>query len=176
MKNMKINLAKILLLFSVLFSLESYAQESATSSSENILITAELNNLIGEWTGSLTYLDYSSNKPYTMPANLLVKQGKNENQLLLFNVYPDEPKANSNYKMILSKNGRQLNKKDIKSKLSLPEGQIQITIEYTGKDNKKKALIRNIYLLGEKQFVIRKEVQFENKSEWIKRNEFSYKR
>lgn len=175
MKEMNINLIKILIVFTVLLSFEGYAQETTTMSSEKIT-PEDLQILIGEWTGSLTYIDYSSNKPYTMPANLNVKQGKNENQLLLFNIFPNEPQANSKDKIILSKNGMSLNKKDLKSKKRLSDGSIQITTEYMGNDNKKKALIRNIYVLGEKQFVMRKEVQFIKTSEWLKRNEFKYKR
>ena len=175
MKEMKINLTKILILFMVLFSFEGYTQETTVMSSEKIT-PQDLQILIGEWTGSLTYIDYSSNQPYTMPANLNVKQGKNENQLLLFNIYPNEPKANSKDKLILSKDGLALNKKNVRSKERLTNGSLQITTEYMGNDNKKKALIRNIYLLGENQFIMRKEVQFINTSEWLKRNEFNYKR
>ena len=111
-----------------------------------------------------------------MPANLTVKQGRNEYELLLLNIYPNEPKANSSEKIKISEDGKQLNKKLIKSKQRLPKGQIQIITEYKGKDNKKKALIRNIYILAGKQFVIRKEVQFENSDKWIMRNEYYYSR
>ena len=173
---MKNTLNQILTGFTLLLTFISFGQNAMTDLSEKTITTKDLEIIIGEWTGSLTYIDYSSNKPYTMPANLIVKKGKNENQLLLFNIYPNEPKANNTDKIIVSKNGRQLNKKDLSSKQRLLNGQTQIITEYIGKDNKKKASIRNIYILGEKQFIIRKEVQFENTNEWIKRNEFSYKR
>ena len=173
---MKNTLTKILIGFTMLFTFASFGQNAMTEFTEKTITTKDLEIIVGEWTGSLTYIDYSSNKPYTMPANLIVKKGKNENQLLLFNIYPNEPKANGNDKIIISKNGRQLNKKELRSKQRLSNGQIQIITEYVGKDNKKKALIRNVYIFGEKQFIIRKEVQFDNTGEWIKRNEFSYKR
>jgi hypothetical protein len=172
---MKINLTKILIIFTVLFSFKGYGQETIKTSVKKIT-PEDLQILIGEWTGSLTYIDYSSNKPYTMPANLNVKQGKNANQLLLFNIFPNEPKANSKDKIILSKDGMALNKKNVRAKERMSDGTIQITTEFMGNDNKKKALIRNIYILGDNQFVIRKEVKFENTSEWLKRNEFNYKR
>ena len=173
---MKNKLKQILIGFTLLFAFASFGQQSMTDLSEKTISTKDLEIILGEWTGSLTYIDYSSNKPYSMPANLIVKKGKNEYQLLLQNIYPNEPKANSTDKIIVSKNGKQLNKKDLRSKQRLANGQIQIITEYAGKDNKKKALIRNIYILGEKQFVMRKEVQFENSGEWIKRNQFSYNR
>ena len=165
---MKITLTKILIVFTFLFSFESFAQNTVT--------TDDLLTLLGDWTGTLTYIDYSSNKPYTMPANLIVKQGKNENQLILFNIYPKEPKANNKDKIKISKNGKLLNNYAVKSKQRLSNGQIQITTEYSGKDNNKKALIRSLYILGENQFVIRKEVKYENSDQWLKRNEFNYKR
>ncbi|MCB9298420.1 MAG: hypothetical protein H6559_35710 [Lewinellaceae bacterium] len=173
---MKINLSAMVFLLTVLCALESPAQEAITTSPEKSITPEDLKNLIGEWTGTLTYMDYTSNKPYTMPANLMVKQGKNEKQLVLFNTYPNEPKANSKGKITVSRDGKLLNKKELRSKKRLPNGQLQITTEYEGKDNKKKASIRNVYILGERQFVIRKEVRFDHTSEWIKRSEFSYTR
>ena len=165
---MKKTLSIVIIIFALLFSIKNYSQ--------NIVTKDDLQILHGKWTGTLTYIDYSSNKPYTMPANLIVEQGKNENQILLFNNYPNEPKANSKDKIKISKNGELLDNKKVKSKEKLADNQIQIITEYSGKDNKKKALIRNIYIIGEKQFVIRKEVKFNNSEEWIVRNKYSYNR
>ena len=165
---MKKTVSIVIIIFALLFSIKNYSQ--------NIVTKDDLQILHGKWTGTLTYIDYSSNKPYTMPANLIVEQGKNENQILLFNNYPNEPKANSKDKIKISKNGELLDNKRVKSKEKLADNQIQIITEYSGKDNKKKALIRNIYIIGEKQFVIRKEVKFNNSEEWIVRNKYSYNR
>ncbi|RZV57201.1 MAG: hypothetical protein EX254_10430 [Flavobacteriaceae bacterium] len=146
------------------------------SMSDRAITPEDLKTILGDWTGSLTYIDYGSGKPYTMPADLIVEKGKSENQLILSNIYPNEPKANGKSKISISKDGMKLNKKDLKSKQVLPDGQIKIITEYSGKDNRKNALIRNIYILGEKEFIIRKEVQFEDSTEWLKRNEYSYTR
>ncbi len=165
---MKINLTKFFIVFAFLFSFQNYAQNKIT--------TDDLNTLLGEWTGTLTYINYSDNTPFTMPANLTVSQGKNENQLLLMINYPNEPNANSKDKIKISKNGTQLNKTDVKSKEILPNGQVQITTEYIGKDDNKKALIKNVYIIGTNQFIIRKEVKFQNSDEWLMRNEYKYMR
>ncbi|MBT8288394.1 MAG: hypothetical protein KJO00_10260 [Bacteroidia bacterium] len=172
----KITLAQIITVLIFLLSFENYAQNQSIDSSANIVTSEDLEIILGEWTGSLTYIDYGSNKPYTMPANLSVKKGKNKNQLLLYNIYPNEPKANSKDKITLSKKGDRLNNKMIISREKLSNGQVQITTEYFGKDNNKKATIRNIYLLGKNQFIIKKEVRFENSDEWLKRNEYNFKR
>lgn len=172
---MKLHLTKILIVFTILISFENYAQTSSGDASE--MITPEdLKIILGKWTGSLKYVDYRTNKPYTIPSNVDVKQGKNEKQLLLLITYPKEPNANSKEKIKISENGQQLNKKEVSSRQILSNGQIQITTEYLGKDNNKPALIRNIYILGEKQFVIRKEVNFENTNNWMMRNEYSFER
>lgn len=176
MNNMKIYLTKTLIVFAILFSSESYSQKIGLKSSDLKIVPMDLKIILGDWNGTLTYLDYSSGKPYTLPANLTVKQGRNEYELLLLNSYPNEPEANSREKIKISEDGKQLNKKHIKSKQRLPKGQIQIITEYKGKDNKRNALIRNIYILAGKQFLIRKEVQFENSDTWIMRNEYNYLR
>ncbi|MGK0386771.1 MAG: hypothetical protein ACI849_001390 [Patiriisocius sp.] len=105
---MKTFVPKILIVFVLLFSFENYAQ--------NTVKADDLKNLLDEWTGTLTYIDYSSNKPYTMAANLNVKEGRNENQFLLFNSFPNEPKANNKDKLKISKKGTLLNTYAVKSK------------------------------------------------------------
>ena len=151
-----------------MLSLNSYGQERITSE--------DLKVVIGNWEGSITYLDYQTNKPFTMPANLNVTQGKSENILLLNNIYPNEPKANSTDKIKIAKNGMLLNKNPVTSREELENGHIRIQTEHKAKDDKKKALLRYTYTVGNDFFQIRKEVQFDEKGEWIKRSEFNYNR
>ncbi len=80
----------LILLFGFLISANSFAQ--------SIVSAKELNVLTGNWEGTITYLDYQTNKPFTMPANLLVEKGKKDNCLILNNIYPNEPKANNSEK------------------------------------------------------------------------------
>ena len=141
-----------------------------------VLKAKELEPLIGEWTGSLTYINYGSGEPYTMPAKLSVAPGKKDEQFTLLYQYPKEPKANRTGKIVLSKNGRQVNKKPLTSVEQLDNGLLQVITESTGRDDNRKATIRNIYILGAEEFIIRKEVQFENTEAWLTRNEYSFKR
>ena len=136
----------------------------------------DLDIVVGEWEGCLTYLDYQTNNPFTMPANLIAEQGKNKYELILKNIYPNEPKANGKEKMKISKNGLRLNNHKVTSRLELENGQTQIQTAYKGKDNTKNALIRYTYIIGKKSFIIKKEVQFNELETWIKRSEFSYVR
>lgn len=111
-----------------------------------------------------------------MPANLRVEQGKKPNQWLLYNEYPNEPKANNKDKLILSRDGLKLNKRAVFSKKNLPDGGLEVSTQHKGKDNNKKALIRHVFVLSNKRFIMRKEVQLEGSIAWVKRNEYSYSR
>ncbi|NNC95422.1 MAG: hypothetical protein HKN92_07655 [Chitinophagales bacterium] len=149
---------------------------SSCSNAQNTITHEDLNIVIGEWSGTLTYVDYRSNKPFTMPSDLIVENGGKKNQLFLFISYPNEPKANSREKIKINKSGSQLNKKDVTSKQIMSNGNVHITIEYSGKDNGENATIRSVYIMGNNQFIIRKEVKFENSEEWLVRNEYKYSR
>lgn len=152
----------------LLFSLSVYSQPQIT--------TEDLKTIVGSWEGKITYLDYQTNKPFTMAANLIVEKGKGENRLVLKNLYPNEPKANNSDKIKVTKNGTLLNRHLVTKREELENGQIQIQTEHKGKDDNKKALIRYTYQISKNLFLIRKEVQFDEVDGWIKRSEFSYKR
>lgn len=161
-------MSKILLSIVFFFSLTYQAEESISAD--------ELKILLGSWEGTLTYMDYSSNKPYSMPANVTIKEGKNENQLVLLNEYPNEPKANGKGKINLSKNGQAINGSDLISREKLENGDLELITESMGKDNNEQALIRIVYVIGKDQFIMRKEVKFETSENWMQRNEFNYTR
>jgi len=166
----------IIILIALSFLIQSIAQESLSSVNDQKVTPQDIELLLGEWTGTLTYIDYSSGEPYTMPADVIVEKGKTANQLVLRNSFPNEPKANNKDKLKLSKNGDELNGNKVTSRMILPSGELQIKTEYIGKDNRKKATIQNVITIGAKRFVRTKNVQFENSEEWLKRSEFSYKK
>jgi len=173
---MKITTNNFFIAFAVFFTCQVFAQQSNSIITEKTVVPKDIEIILGDWTGSLTYIDYSSNEPYTMPADVTVKQGENKNKLTLIFKYPNEPNANSKGQISISKKGDKINKEIVVLKRELSNEQLEIITEYKGKDNKKKALIRNKYILGSKKFVIRKEVKFENSNEWIMRNEYSFER
>ena len=158
----------IILNLILLFSLGSYGQTQINPE--------DLKSIVGTWEGSITYLDYQTNKPFTMAAMLIVEKGRNENTLILNNLYPNEPKANNSEKIRVSNNGTMLNKHIVTQREELENGHIQIQTEHNGKDDNKRAQIRHTYIIGKKIFLIRKEVQFSQGEEWLKRSEFSYNR
>ena len=130
-----------------------------------------------QWAGTLTYLDYRSNKKVSIPANLSVKPNGDDKWSWVFEYqYPDEPHANSSEIIRLSKDGRSMNDEVVLERTSLPEGTVRFVTEKKGKDNNRSATFRYTYLLNAKNFSIKKEVRYENENQFFERNEFSWKR
>ena len=173
MKNRSI---KLLILASLLITIKAIAQSTNSASIQDRITSNDLEAIKGKWTGSLTYLDYSSNKPYSMPAELTVEEGKNQFQFILHYSYPNEPHANSKGKFEITEDGRRINKNDVISFERTKIDGLVVKTEHSGKDNNKKANIRNIYIISEDKFVISKEVKFKDSSEWLKRNEYNFTR
>ena len=68
---------KVLYIITLLIAVNSNAQSKVNFTKE------DANLLSGSWKGSLTYLDYNSGKPYTMPANTNINLIKGMNSLLV---------------------------------------------------------------------------------------------
>lgn len=172
MKNLK---AILLLAFLLMGLMKGFSQQGPDGTR---ISPEEIKKLIGKWEGSLTYIDYSSGEPYTMPADLNIEACKNEYELDLYQIYPDEPKANSKAKIRISKDGKMIDGHRIVSKTQLEGNSTEYLVEYNGKDgnDNKKATIRLTYIFGETTFINRKEVRFLDSDNWIMRNEYSYKK
>lgn len=162
----------LILSITILFGIISKAQNS------NKIILKDFSKLTGSWEGSLTYLDYSSGKPYTMKANVEIKLISNTNKIIFQNVYPNEMSANSIDTISISKDGRYIDKELIKSKIKLSNGDIEIITEEIGNDgnDNKTAIFRHTYTFGFTKYKKTKEVKFNGETAWIKRHEYSYKK
>ena len=129
------------------------------------------------WKGTLTYLDYSSGKPFTMPAEIsihIVSQAK----IIISYLYPNEPKANDNDTMLISKDGLEIEGARVVSKKIMEDGSVQLITDKNGFDGNdhNKAVLRHIYIIGTKSYQNRKEVKFEGTDKWIMRNEYLFSR
>lgn len=167
-----------LLLFLLLYSLSNSIAQTDLKSERSAIEISDIQLLLGDWKGTLTYIDYSSNNPYTMPCEVVIKAKKKNRKLYLYYTYPDEPKANSKGKLKISKDQFKLNGQPIIARSTLSDGTIQIITSFSNKDgnDRQKAMIRNIYIIGAEELIMRKEVQFEGTEKWLKRNEFNFKR
>ena len=134
--------------------------------------------LAGSWQGTLTYLDYSSGKPYTMPADMDIIRIEKTNKFSFSNIYPKEKSANSVDTVTISKDGNYIDKELVKSRLRLPNGNIEIITEELGEDgnDNKPATFRHTYTFGKTTYSNRKDVQFAGDTKWINRHEYSYTR
>ncbi len=169
---MTTKIVKLILLIIICSSTSMLAQEKVA------IEISDIQNLLGSWTGSLTYIDYNSNNPYSMPCALAIKSTRKNRKLSLAYTYPKEPEANSRAKLKISKNRFKINGKKIIARSTLSDGTTQIITSYSSKDgnDRKKAVIRNSYIIGSETLIIRKEVQFEGTEAWFKRNEYNFKR
>jgi len=131
-----------------------------------------LSRFIGNWSGTLTYLDYQTSEPYSLPLELAVEQ-KKKNKVSVNYTYPNEPKANSKESFSLSKDGTTFNNRPIIYYLKGGDvGEEIIITEYIGKDDNQTATIKETYIISDWHLRVYKEVQFDSSQEWIKRNEF----
>lgn len=137
---------------------------------------ADFSQALGQMKGNLTYLDYSSGKPYTMPAWITLRNS--EGLLIRSLEYPDEPKANQTDTLLIGAKGTFFNGAKLVNKQTLSNGSLQLVTEKTGKDgnDNKPAILRITYTFGTNLIVIRKDVRFEGEEKWIQRHEYSFQR
>jgi hypothetical protein len=149
---------------------------SAQINSKTILI--DFSKLSGTWQGSLTYLDYSTGKPYTMAADIEIKRIGKSNKFTFSNIYPNEKSANSIDTISISTNGKYIDNELIKSKRKLDNGDVEIITEQYGNDgnDNKPATFRNTYTLGNTIYKKRKDVLYNGETQWVNRHEYKYKR
>jgi len=163
--------AKSKWVFFILFiSLSSFTQEPPRVSVD------DFSPAFGKWKGSLTYLDYSSGKPYTLAARVTLVPLKSE--VIFAYEYPNEPKANGNDTLKITNQGMMLDQATVKSKRPVGEGKLEIVTESNGVDGneKREALIKHTFTISRDFLSFRKDIKFTGENGWIKRNEYSFAR
>jgi len=132
----------------------------------------DLSSSVGAWKGKLTYLDYSSGKPYTMLANIKISLTENKNGYIMGYEYPNEPHANSKDTTFINDN--LFGKDKIIEFKKAANGGFTLITEFEGEDGNdhKKATFRHTYILKSNTYSIIKDVKFEGTDKWIKRNEY----
>ena len=159
-----------LLIGSQIFGLVSTKESSITRDDLQVLTGVQ-------WSGTLTYLDYRSNKKVSIPTNLIVRPNGEDKWSWVFEYrYPDEPKANSEEIVRLSKDGKTINGEVVLERTSLPDRTVRFVTEKKGQDNNRPAVIRFTYSLSAKTFSIKKEVRYEDENQFFERNEYFWKR
>ena len=138
----------------------------------------DFKQLAGNWKGELTYLDYSTGKPYTMPADVVIRKIARQNAFEFANRYPNEPKANNVDTLEITEGGRMINSKKLVSRDRQPDGTLKLITETAGLDGNenKPALIRHTYIISPGIFISRKDVLFSGDTSWIMRHKYSYRK
>jgi hypothetical protein len=130
-----------------------------------------------KWTGTLTYLDYRSNKKTSIKSNITVSRGEAANTWVFAYEYPDEPKANGTSNVSLTNGGTVFNdQKVIERSVIADATSLRIVTTKNGTDNDKPAVFRFTYAVTPTSFWIKKEVQLEGSAEWFERNEYRWAR
>jgi hypothetical protein len=132
----------------------------------------DLSSSIGNWEGKLTYLDYSSGKPYTMSANIKISLTEDKTGYVMAYEYPNEPQANSMDTTYVT--GQFFGKEKIVGFQRAADGGFTFVTQQEGEDgnDSKKATLRHTYQLKSTTYSITKEVKFEGTAVWVKRNEY----
>ena len=154
------------ILFAIAFLFLSLSVKAQT------LQVKDLSSSIGNWEGTLTYIDYSSGKPYTMLANIKIELTADNKGFVFGYEYPREPQANSKDTTYII--GNYFGKDKIVEFKKDTNGGFKMITEINGNDgnDNKRAVLKHTYLLKSNTFSIIKEVKFEGTNKWIKRNEY----
>lgn len=135
-----------------------------------------LSSSVGHWTGSLTYLDYSSSNSYTMPADMDISYTSNKSGYIRSYTYPNEPKANSTDTTYTKESGKYFGREKVVSFVKNSSRDFTLITEVDDVDgnDKKEATIRHKYQLEGNSFIIRMDVKFKGTTNWINRHEYRF--
>lgn len=132
--------------------------------------------LVGDnWSGSLNYLNYGSDKRSTIPANLEINL-KGERKIKYKIIFPKEPNSNSSDTISISKDGSKLDGQIITDRSIDEDGSLVLTAQSRDYDDNQEADIRTTYTISEREFRMKKDVKFDNDEDFLNRNEFVFTR
>ena len=130
----------------------------------------------GSWQGKLTYLDYTSGKPYTMLANIQISLTDDNKGYIMSYEYPNEPHANSKDTTYIK--DKLFGEDKIVEFTKDAAGGFTLVTEKEGEDGNdhKKAILRHTYTLKTNNYSVVKDVKFDGTDVWIKRNEYQFEK
>lgn len=141
------------------------------------LKATELQPAAGTWKGTLTYVDYSSEKKETIKAGVVLQiSGENEYSIGFF--YSEEPDHNQTMKYVIKENGSLVNDKKLVEKTRLLDGTLRIVLESRGTDGNdlKQAILRDVLIIGPNSLTIAKWVLYDDADEYFERNRYVFTR
>lgn len=130
--------------------------------------------LSGKWKGSLTYLDYSSNKPVSIPANTLFEM-VSDSSFDQFIYYTDEPHKNADSRYTIRENGTMLNEMKLVERKA-DKGKLWLVFEYWGPDgnDNRMATMQQVMQVSKKELIITKKVKYDGEEHYIQRHQYHF--
>ena len=161
---------KIFFTFLILVSVSANGQNKPSISAKDFaMLTGK------QWMGTLTYLDYSSGKQTTIPANLTVVKENNRVWYFL-NEYPQEPQENSTDTVLLNRDRRSFNNQTIISRKKINNNTLEIITEKESDGDEVAKIFRYTYRINNKKYSVKKEERRLTEEKFIERNTYSYQR
>jgi len=155
---------------------QSAAQAAQSGQLEPSELSADFAILQGdEWTGTLSYLDYSNGTREAIAVSVEFDPIAQHSVTYAIK-YPGEGQYNSRETYKWMADDRRLNDADIVRRNVTSDGSIEIVTEADGVDDGRAAKIRTTYVLSSRQFVVRKDVKFSGEDAFINRNEYAFSR
>lgn len=148
------------------------------ANAQNITVSSkDFTPLAGEWKGTLTYLDYTSNKSESIKANLYAEL-KNDSLFELNIYYTDEPSHNAKDKYRIRENGTMINDTKVIERSVQPNGVLKIVLQEKGDDgnDSKPATFHQVILISKNKFTLTKLVKFDGEAAFFQRNQYSFSR
>ena len=137
---------------------------------------SDLRSIEGKWSGTLTYLDYSSNKPVAIASELTISRVQGMDAWLFEHIYPKEPKANSRAEIKLSGDGRYFDGEEVIGRTLNASGLLVITTMKKGMDNGRSATFRRTFTVSADSLSIKKEVKIDGTDTYFERNTYTWTR
>jgi len=157
------------------------AQPSRPASVEPHLTGAELSNALANWQGSLTYLDYGTQK--SVKLNTAVRGEMTRPDQLLLRLDYEEPNKTHVFgtdTLTLAPDGTRVRWDGtdfaVKTKQWQPNQTMRLVLEGPGRDDNRPVTIRKTVLLNPHLFTVRKQVQFTPDTVLIQRNYYQFTR
>lgn len=131
----------------------------------------------GTWKCQLTYLDYTSGKQESIPANTKVEiKGKSRVKMAIY--YTNEPSRNGKDLYRIRENGTMINDQRVIERTLLADGKLKIVLESKGPDGNdhKPATFHHELLIGKNTFTMTKRVRFDGEENFFQRNQYAFTR
>lgn len=142
------------------------------------VLDSDFDRLSGKpWKGTLTYLDYTSNKQTTIKSSLFVERVKSAPSSWKWNVgYTDEPEHNGGETIAITASGTMLDGEKVIERKELPGHKIRIVTQFIGDDNKKPATNRHVYSIADAECSLQKLVKFKTDKDFFQRHIYRWTR